>query len=46
MKIPVGVQAAAEEIPRLTGEFIEDTHTVLEHTQTYPLRKQHQKGLI
>ena len=38
--------AAAEEAPSLTGEFVGDTHRVLEHTQTHPPDNQHQKGPI
>ena len=34
------------ETPRLTGELIEETHRVLECTQTHPPRNQHQKGPI
>ena len=34
------------DTPSLTGEFIEETHRVLEHTQNHPLRNEHQKGLI
>ena len=39
-EIPVGVEAAGE-IPSLTGEFVGETHRVLEHTQTHPPRNQH-----
>ena len=46
MKTPVGVEAAAEETPSLTGEFIGETHRGLERAQTHPLGKQHQKGPI
>ena len=35
---------AAEETPRLTGEFTGETYRVLEHTQTHPPGNQHQKG--
>ena len=45
LKISVGV-AAAGETPSLTGEFIGETHRVLEHTQTHPPRNQHQKSPI
>ena len=38
--------AAVEETPSLTGEFVGETHRVLECTQTHPLRNQHQKGPI
>ena len=34
------------ETPNLTGEFVGETHGVLEHTQTHPPRNQHQKGPI
>ena len=34
------------ETPSLTGEFIGETHRVLEATQTHPPRNQHQKGPI
>ena len=34
------------EAPSLTGEFVGDTHRVLEHTQTHSPRNQHQKGPI
>ena len=34
------------ETPSLTGEFIGETHRVLEHTQTHPPGNQHQKGPI
>ena len=37
---------AEEETPSLIGEFIGETHRVLEHTQTNPPGNQHQKGLI
>ena len=37
---------AAGETPSLTGEFTEETHRVLECTQTHPLGNQHQKGPI
>ena len=42
----VGVEAAAGETPSLTGEFVGETHRVLERTQTHPPRKQHQRGPI
>ena len=38
--------AAVVETPSLTGEFIGETHRVLEHTQTHPPGTQHQKGPI
>ena len=46
LKSPVGVEAAAGETPSLTGEFIGETHRVLEHPQNHPPRNQHQKGPI
>ena len=42
----MGVEAAVGETPSLTGKFIGETHRILECTQTYPLRNQHQKGAI
>ena len=42
----MGVEVAAGERPSLTGEFIGETHRVLECTQTHPPRKQHHKGPI
>ena len=42
----VGIEAATGETPSLTGEFIGETHRVLERTQAHPLGKQHQKGPI
>ena len=38
--------AAVGKTPRLIGEFVRETHRVLEHTQTHPLGNQHQKGPI
>ena len=38
--------AAAGETPRLTGEFVGETHRALVHAQTHPPRNQHQKGPI
>ena len=38
--------AVVGETPSLTGEFVGETHRVLECTQTHPPRNQHQKGLI
>ena len=35
---------AVGETPSLTGEFIGETHRVLECTQTHPPGNQHQKG--
>ena len=46
MKTPVRVEAAAGETPNLTGEFIGETHRVLELTQAHPPWNQHQKGPI
>ena len=40
----MGVEAAAEETPSLTGEFVGETHRGLECTQAYPPGTQHQKG--
>ena len=42
----MGVEVAAGETPSLTGEFIGETHRVLECTQAHPPRNQHQKGPI
>ena len=39
----MGVEAGMGEIPSLTGEFVGETHRVLEHTQTHPPGNQHQK---
>ena len=41
----MGVVAAAEN-PSLTGEFVGETHRVLECTQTHPPKIWHQKGPI
>ena len=46
MKTPVGVAAAAEETPSLTGEFVGETRRGLERAQAYPLGNQHQRGPI
>ena len=43
MKKPVG-GVAVGETPSLTGEFVGETHRVLECTQTHPPSNQHQKG--
>ena len=43
--MPVGVETA-EETPSLTGEFIGQTHRVLECTQTHAPGNQHQKSPI
>ena len=42
----MGVEAAAGETPSLTGEFVGETHRVLEHTQTHPPRKSAPEGPI
>ena len=34
------------ETPNLTGEFVGETHIVLEHMQTHPPGNQHWKGPI
>ena len=39
----MGVEVAGET-PNLIGQFIGETHRVLECTQTHPPRNQHQKG--
>ena len=41
----MGIEAVGET-PDLTREFIEETHRVLECTQTHPPRNQCQKGPI
>ena len=46
LKTPVRVEWAVGKTPSLIGEFIGETHRDLEHTQTHPLRKQHQKSPI
>ena len=38
--------AVAGETPSLTGEFVGQTHRVLERTQTHPPGIKHQKGPI
>ena len=38
--------AAAEETPSLTGEFVGETHGVLEHTQTHPPGNHHQRSPV
>ena len=38
--------AVVAETPSLTGEFIGETHRVLEYTQTHLRGNQHQKGLL
>ena len=42
----MGVEAPAGETPSLTGEFVGETHRVLEHTQTHPPRKSAPEGPI
>ena len=42
----MGVEAAVGETPSLTGEFVGETHRVLEHTQAHPPENQHQTGPI
>ena len=42
----MGVEAAVGETPGFTGEFVGETHRVLEPTQTHPLGNYHQKGLL
>ena len=44
LKTPVGVEAAVGETPSLTGEFVGETHRVLECAQAHPPRNQLQKG--
>ena len=46
LKTPLEVEVAVGETPSLTGEFVEETHRALEHTQTHPPGIQHQKGPI
>ena len=46
LKTPVGVEVTAGETPSLTGEFVGETHRVLEHIQNHPPGNQHQKGPI
>ena len=46
MKTPVGVEASVGEAHSLTGEFIGETHRILERIEAHPLRNQHQKGPI
>ena len=41
----VGVEVGGET-PSLTGEFLGETHRVLEYTQAHPPGNQHQKGSI
>ena len=44
-KQPVGIKVV-RETPSLIGEFVGETHSVLEHTQNHPLGNQHQQGPI
>ena len=44
LKTPVGVEAPAGEAPILTGEFVGETHRVLERYTAHPPRNQHQKS--
>ena len=41
----MGVEVAGET-PSLIGEFIRETHRVLEYAQTHTHRNQHQKGAV
>ena len=43
LKKPVRVEAAGET-PSLTGEFVGETHRILECAQNHPPWNQHQKG--
>ena len=45
LKNPVGVEVTGET-PSLTGEFLRETHKVLECTQNHPLGNEHQRGPI
>ena len=45
LKKPLRVEAVGKT-PSLTGEFVGETHRILEHTQNHPPRNQHQKGTI
>ena len=42
----MGVDTAEGETPRLTGEFVGETHRGLERAQAHPLGKQQEKGPI
>ena len=46
LAIKAGGGAVATKTPSLIGEFVAETHRVLECTQTHPPRNQHQKGPI
>ena len=41
----VGVEVGGET-PSLTGEFLGETHRVLEYTQAHPPGNQHQEGPV
>ena len=40
----MGVEAAAEETPSFTGEFVGETHRGLERTQAHPPGNWHKEG--
>ena len=42
----MGIEAAAGKSPSLTGEFVGETHRVLERAQNHLPGNQHQKGPI
>ena len=44
LKMHVQGEAAAGETPSFTGEFVGETHRVLECTEADPPGNQHQKG--
>ena len=46
LETPVGVEAAEEETPSFTGEFVGETHRGLECAQAHPLGNQHQRGPV
>ena len=46
MKTPVGVEVAVGEMPSLTGEFVGETHRVLECTQTTSTQESAPEGPI
>ena len=46
LKTPVGIEVVAGETPSLTGQFLGETHRVLDCTQAHPPWNQHQKGPI
>ena len=37
---------AVGETSSLTGEFVRETHRILEHTEDHPPKNHHQKGTI